>query len=246
MFKPIRFAPFALPLLLAACATVPDGPGVMALPGTSKTTQQFNSDDAYCRQTAMQQSGGRSANDNAVDSEVRGAALGTLIGAAAGAALGGHEGAGVGAGTGLVFGALAGTEAAERSVYITQQRYDVAYAQCMYDSGHRVPVSGRLVVEHHRANRLPPPPSALYPASLPPPPRMAAMPPTLAINDQLFVYPKAGQSDAQIAADRRECSNWATSRTGYDPAREPPADSRHGDYQRATAACLESHGYSVK
>ncbi len=73
----------------------------MALPGTGKMPEQFNTaDEAYCRQIALQQSGGSSANQNGIDSEVRSATLGTLLGAAAGALIGGHEGAGVGAGTG--------------------------------------------------------------------------------------------------------------------------------------------------
>jgi hypothetical protein len=140
----------------------------------------------------------------------------------------------VGAGTGLVFGALAGTNAAERSAYTTQQRYDVSYAQGMYDSGHRVPVSGSLVVERSRS--APPPP---------PPPPMTT-PPTAAVSERIFVYPTGGQSDAQIAADRRQCSAWASTQTGYDPAKDALTDPRHGDFKRATAACLESHGYSVK
>jgi hypothetical protein len=89
MLNPARLAPFALLLLLTACATVPEGPSVMALPGTGKAPQQFNADDAYCRQIALQQSGGSSANQNAVDREVRSATLGTLLGAAAGALIGG-------------------------------------------------------------------------------------------------------------------------------------------------------------
>ena len=233
MLNPTRVAPFALLLLVTACATVPQGPSLMALPGRGKTPEQFNTDDAYCRQLALQQSGGRSADQNAVDSEVRSATLGTVIGAAAGALIGGHEGAGVGAGTGLVFGALAGTDAANRSAYTTQQRYDVSYAQCMYDTGHRVPVAGRLTVERNRP--VPPPP--------PPPP---SPPMTTTLSDQLFVYPKEGQSEAQITADRRACANWASGQTGYDPAKSAPVDPRRSDYKRATAACLESHGYTVR
>jgi len=244
MTHPTRFYPFAMALLLAACASVPDGPSVMALPGTGKGMEQFRTDDAYCRQFSLQQSGGRSAEQNAIDSGVRSAAVGTLLGAAAGAAMGGHEGAGVGAGTGLVVGGLAGTEAAERSAYGTQQRYDIAYVQCMYEKGHRVPVSGRLTVERSRSGHPPPPPSSPYPAS--PPPPMTAMPPAVTGGGRLFVYPKAGQSDAQIAADRRTCSNWASAQTGYDPAKNAPADPRHSDFQRATAACLDARGYTVK
>jgi len=241
-----RLYPWAAALLLAACASVPEGPSVMALPGTGKGAEQFRSDDAYCRQFSLQQSGGMSAEQRAVDSGVRSAAVGTLLGAAAGAAMGGHEGAGVGAGTGLVVGGLVGTEAAGHSAYATQQRYDIAYVQCMYDKGHRVPVSGRLTVERSRSGYPPPPPPAPPTrASLPPAP-MTTLPPAVIGSGRLFVYPREGQSDAQIAADRRECSNWASGQTGHDPAKDTPADSRHSDFRRAMAACLEARGYTVK
>jgi hypothetical protein len=36
-------------------------------------------------------------------------------------------------------------------------------------------------------------------------------------------YPAKGQSAAQQDKDERECSAWATSKTGYDPARPPSA-----------------------
>jgi len=39
-------------LLLAGCASVPSGPTVMALPGSTKSADDFRSDDAACRQAA--------------------------------------------------------------------------------------------------------------------------------------------------------------------------------------------------
>jgi hypothetical protein len=39
-------------LLLAGCATVPSAPGVMALPGSAKSLDEFRSDDAACRRAA--------------------------------------------------------------------------------------------------------------------------------------------------------------------------------------------------
>jgi outer membrane lipoprotein SlyB len=100
---------------------------------------------------------------------VKSAAVGTLIGAAAGAAIGGGHGAAVGAGVGLAGGAMAGTGAADSSSYALQRRYDVAYTQCMYAKGHKVPVSGRFVTTDTSpsvANTPPPPP----PGTPPPPP----------------------------------------------------------------------------
>lgn len=48
-----RFAHLSATLLLGACATaVPTEPGVLALPGSGKSLDQFNTDDAECRQRA--------------------------------------------------------------------------------------------------------------------------------------------------------------------------------------------------
>jgi hypothetical protein len=44
-------------MVLAGCATVPKCPSVMALPGPEKSFEQFQADDAICRQWAAQQIG---------------------------------------------------------------------------------------------------------------------------------------------------------------------------------------------
>ncbi|KRT73262.1 MAG: hypothetical protein XU13_C0015G0046, partial [Candidatus Rokubacteria bacterium CSP1-6] len=44
-------------MFLTACATVPTGPSVMVLPGSGKNFEQFQADDAVCRQWAAQQTG---------------------------------------------------------------------------------------------------------------------------------------------------------------------------------------------
>ncbi|HEY5292481.1 MAG TPA: hypothetical protein VIJ43_09230 [Burkholderiales bacterium] len=164
-------------LLLGACTTVPSGPGVMALPGTGKSFDQFRADDFDCRQYASYQVGGTTPSQTATDSGVSSAAVGTLVGAAAGAAIGGSRGAGVGAGTGLAAGALAGTGAAEGSAYGLQRRYDYAYIQCMYARGHKVPVSGNFTSSNPNltAPNTPPPPP---PGSPPPPPPPPETPPS--------------------------------------------------------------------
>ncbi len=158
--------PFAL-LALGACTTVPTGPGVMVLPGTGKSFDQFRFDDGVCRQYAYEQVGGVTPSRAADDAGVRSAAVGTVLGAAAGAAIDGSSGAAAGAGAGLLIGGLAGTGAAERSAYGAQYRYDVAYQQCMYAKGHRIPVSGRFTPSS-------PAPAANYP---PPPPPPSQLPP---------------------------------------------------------------------
>jgi hypothetical protein len=50
----------AAALALSACASVPSGPSVMVLPGAGKPLDQFQLDDAACRQWATQQMGPRS------------------------------------------------------------------------------------------------------------------------------------------------------------------------------------------
>jgi len=173
--------PALVPLaLLGACATLPTGPGVMAMPGTGKSFDQFRVDDADCRQFALSQLGGTTPNQAATDSAVASAVVGTALGAAVGAAFGGHQGAGVGAGTGLLVGGLAGTGAAQASAGATQRRYDASYAQCMYAKGERVPVSGQMLAPLQTPSPLPgpsygaiPPP----PPGSPPPPPPGAIPP---------------------------------------------------------------------
>lgn len=155
-------------LLLAACASVPSGPSIMALPGSGKTFEQFQVDDMQCRDFAQMQIGGsaQAAADNAA---VRSAAVGTAVGAVAGAVIGGHQGAGVGAGTGLLVGSMAGADAGYSSGHGSQQRYDNAYVQCMYAKGEKVPVSGRFIQPQAPAaapssgNYPPPPPPGYAP-----------------------------------------------------------------------------------
>jgi hypothetical protein len=163
-------------LMLGACTTIPSGPAVMVLPGTGKSFDQFRLDDNECRQFSSAQVGGSTPDQVAANSGVKSAAVGTLIGAAAGAAMGGSQGASVGAGVGLAGGAVAGTGAAYQSSYYLQRRYDIAYVQCMYAKGHKVPVAGRLMSAEPgapAANTPPPPP----PGTPPPPPPGAPPPP---------------------------------------------------------------------
>jgi hypothetical protein len=167
MSRLLRLAPLAALLGVAACTTIPTGPSVMVLPGSGRSFEQFRGDDAECRQFALAQSGGASANDAAVESGVKSAVVGAAVGALAGAAMGGHQGAGVGAGVGLLAGGTAGAGAGQASGYGAQRRYDNAYVQCMYAKGDRVPVSGALTQDRGRPAYAPPPPPPGY---APPPP----------------------------------------------------------------------------
>ena len=162
-------------LLLAGCVVLPpSGPSLQALPGSRLSFEQFQFDDAACRQHATAQVGGRGPVEAAQESAAGSAVAGTLIGAAAGAAFGGSsEAAAVGAGFGLLTGALAGLGASESSYYVVQRRYDGAYYACMYARGHRVPVSASYS-EPNRAPAQPRAPAASTPA---PAPRIATPPP---------------------------------------------------------------------
>jgi hypothetical protein len=84
------------------------------------------------------------------------------------------------------------------------------------------------------------------------PPReteVVALPPE---PEQLFVYPRLGQNEQQQAGDRYDCHRWAVDQTDFDPTQAgggvPPSETaaRRADYQRATKACLEARGYSVR
>jgi hypothetical protein len=171
MIKIFKCFTLALSFLLVACVSLPTGPSLMALPGSSKSFEQFRSDDNYCRQFAYEQVGGETPNQAAVSSGVGTAVVGAGLVAAAGAVIGGGQGALIGAGTGLAAGGLVGSDAASTSGYYAQQRYDMSYVQCMYGMGHRVPVSGQMLDTTNQNNDnedfyIPPPP----PGSPPPPP----------------------------------------------------------------------------
>ncbi len=150
-------------LLLSACTTVPTGPSVAVMPGSGKSFEQFNADDAVCRQYASSQIGGavESSNDRAVAS----GAVGTALGAAVGAALGGRQGAAVGAGSGLLIGSAGGANASQYGSYSAQRRYDISYEQCMYAKGNSVPMAGQM-----RRESRPPVSYAPPPPNMPPPP----------------------------------------------------------------------------
>jgi uncharacterized protein YcfJ len=155
--KPALITGMTALALLAGCATAPAGPRVAALPGTGKSSEQFRYDDNQCRQFAYNRINPNAANN----AGVRDAVIGTAIGAAAGAAFGGHNGAAVGAGTGLIAGSMVGASESQYIGYDTQQQYDNAYLQCMYGSGHKVPVAAGSTLQQAPASTpraAPPPP----------------------------------------------------------------------------------------
>ncbi len=185
MKRVLKLLSLAGALALAGCVVLPPaGPSLQALPGSRLSFEQFQMDDAACRQYATAQIGGRSATEAAQESQAASAVAGTAIGAATGAAFGGSsEAAAVGAGIGLLTGAMAGWSSSEASYYAAQRRYDGAYYQCMYARGHRVPVSsryteaGRAQPAQPRAPVGPPADAAIPPPNAPPPPATPYAPP---------------------------------------------------------------------
>ena len=167
----LKLSGCVMALALAACVSMPTGPAVMVLPGTGKSFDEFRFDDGSCRQFAYEQIGGHTAAQAQQDAAVSSAVVGTVLGAAAGAAIGGNSaGAATGAGVGLLGGSMYGSSAASYSGYDAQHRYDIAYQQCMYAKGHRVPVAGRFSQSppsRPRTTGNPPPPP---PPNQPPPP----------------------------------------------------------------------------
>jgi hypothetical protein len=56
-------------------------------------------------------------------------------------------------------------------------------------------------------------------------------------NDPIF-YPRNGQSAEQTEADRQDCNRWATT--------QPNAMNDASIFQRATFACMDGRGYTVR
>ena len=175
---------------LGACATVPTGPAVTVMPGTGKTFEAFQQDQATCQQYAQAAIGGpnagQPANDHAAGTALAGSAIGAGTGAIIGSATNqGGQGAAIGAGVGLLFGAIAAANQSNASSWQLQRNYDGAYMQCMYAHGNQVPVrmsyrapTGRVAPGTYPPPNSPPPypPPNTPPPAIPPPD--AAPPPS--------------------------------------------------------------------
>lgn len=114
-------------VVIASCASTPpppSSPGILVLPGTGKSFDQFLADDRECRKFALAETTGKG---EPADLSYSHAAI------------------------------------------VLQQRYDNAFAQCMFARGHKVPVSGPYSDRGQpaqAASRTPPPPP---PPGQPPP-----------------------------------------------------------------------------
>jgi hypothetical protein len=63
---------------------------------------------------------------------------------------------------------------------------------------------------------------------------------------KLYVYPAAGQSEAQTSEDRYECHVWAADESGHDPTLGAGSRADAESYTRAFTACMEGRSYVVK
>lgn len=84
-----------------------------------------------------------------------------------------------------------------------------------------------------------------YPGALlvAPPPVVYAEPPPVQAPaakalPEPIIYPRSGQSPAQTEADRQACNRWATT--------QPSAMADASVFHRATLACMEGRGYTVR
>jgi hypothetical protein len=155
-------------VLLAGCATRPFGPTVAVYPAPYKPFDVFQRDQYECGQYASSTVAGgeRAVNNNAVGATVVGSALGLALGAATGSGRAATEGAVAGG----VVGAVVGANETARGEFGLQQRYNVAYAQCMYSRGNQV-------AGGYRTYAAPPPPPGSYPPGNYPPPPQGGYPP---------------------------------------------------------------------
>ncbi|MBI3349356.1 MAG: hypothetical protein HY020_19360 [Burkholderiales bacterium] len=77
------------------------------------------------------------------------------------------------------------------------------------------------------------------PAPLPPPPVVYAPQPVYAPSRPApVIYPRNGQSNAQLEADNRECNRWATT--------QQAAMADASVFQRAVEACMDGRGYTLR
>jgi len=98
-----------------------------------------------------------------------------------------------------------------------------------------------LIALANQADRAPEVVYAPPPAPLPPPPpaQVYAPAPVYAPSRPApVIYPRNGQSSAQLEADHRDCNRWATSQQAA------MADS--GVFQRAVEACMDGRGYTLR
>jgi uncharacterized protein YcfJ len=149
---------------LSACVSQPMGPTINVMPGRDKSLDVFQQDETACENYASQRvaGGAEAANNQAIGEGI----LGTALGAGLGAAVGGGRGAAIGAASGAVVGTAVGSNTSAGAQMSLQQRYNMAYAQCMSTKGNKVPGPRRGPPPGYYG---PPPPPGYGPPPPPPP-----------------------------------------------------------------------------
>lgn len=163
----IATAGVAALLLLNGCVTQPTAPTIPVMPAPNKPFSVFQQERAYCESYADQQTAGGAQQAN--NQQLLTGVAGTALGAGLGGAIGGGRGAAIGAGAGAIGGTAVGSGPAQYAQMSLQQRYDTAYAQCMYSYGNQVP-GFTPAVSPPPPRGAPPPPSATPPQGYYPPP----------------------------------------------------------------------------
>ena len=162
--------------MLGGCAQMPTGPAAPARPGTGKSVDAFQQDQAACQQYAQAVLGNGAAPQSVNDRATLGAVGTTAIGAGTGAAIGSAtsqagQGAAIGAGIGLLVGAINAAGASSATQGQLQAQYDDAYFGCMYSRGNQVPMRmsqrNRMMQVGPSGHPHYPPPNT--PAPYPPP-----------------------------------------------------------------------------
>lgn len=74
----------------------------------------------------------------------------------------------------------------------------------------------------------------------------APAPAPASTSTDIYVYPRLGQSEEQTSRDRYDCYLWAVEQSSFDPTEGDAEPELADDYRRATTACLDARGYSVK
>ena len=91
-----------------------------------------------------------------------------------------------------------------------------------------------LIALAHEADRAPDVVYVPPPAPLPPPAPVVYAP----ARAEPVIYPRNGQNNAQLEADRRDCNRWATT--------QPAAMADAGVFNRAVEACMDGRGYTLR
>ncbi len=67
-----------------------------------------------------------------------------------------------------------------------------------------------------------------------------------ALAQDVYAYPRDGQSEDEVRLDRYECHVWAADQSGFDPSLPNQSPGGGAAYNRAVSACLEGRDYVVK